>query len=57
MFFCGLCGCIAITRDDIQGISHLKLYLQLKFHTKNLRLLQYFLGIEIANFEKGISIS
>jgi len=35
-----------ITYDDAQEINELKLYLQMKFQTKDLRHLRYFLGIE-----------
>jgi len=41
---------------DVQRISDLKSHLQQKFYTKDLGPLQYFLGIEIARFKKGISL-
>jgi hypothetical protein len=48
---------IVITGDDSRGIAQLKLFLQQKFHTKNLGKLKYFLGIEVARSQKGINLS
>jgi hypothetical protein len=39
---------IVITGDDSGGNVRLKLFLQQKFHTKDLGKLRYFLGIEVA---------
>ena len=38
---------IVITRSDSKGISSLKSFLQSQFHTKDLGMLRYFLGIEV----------
>ena len=38
---------IVITRSDSKGISSLKTFLQSQFHTKDLGMLRYFLGIEV----------
>ena len=38
---------IVITGSDSKGILSLKSFLQSQFHTKDLRMLKYFLGIEI----------
>jgi hypothetical protein len=48
---------IMITGDDSGGIARLKLFLQQKFHTKDLGKLKYFLGIEVARSRKGINLS
>ena len=48
---------IVITGDDFTGSKELKRYLQQQFHTKDLGLLRYFLGIEVARAKKGIFIS
>jgi hypothetical protein len=48
---------IVITGDDSGGIARLKLFLQQKFHIKDLGKLKYFLGIEVAKFRKGINLS
>jgi len=48
---------IAITGDDTQEISELKLYLQKKFQTKDLKQLRYFLDIEIVRLKKWIIFS
>ena len=45
-----------ISDDDTQGINELKVYLH-KFQIKNLRLLRYFLGIEVAKSKKKIFLS
>ena len=36
-----------ITGSDSKGISSLKSFLQSQFHTKDLGMLRYFLGIEV----------
>ena len=38
---------IVITRSDFKGILSLKFFLQSQFHTKDLGMLRYFLGIEV----------
>ena len=38
---------IAITGSDSKGISSLKSFLQSHFHTNDLGMLRYFLGIEL----------
>ena len=38
---------IVITMSDFKGISSLKSFLQSQFHTKDLGMLRYFLGIEV----------
>ena len=38
---------IVITGSDCKGISSLKSFLQNQFHTKDLRILRYLLGIEV----------
>ena len=38
---------IVITGSDSKGISSLKSFLQSQFHTKDLGMLRYFLGIEL----------
>jgi hypothetical protein len=48
---------IVITGDDSGGIAWLKLFLQHKFHRKELGKLRYFLGIEVGRSQKGINLS
>jgi hypothetical protein len=48
---------IIITGDDSGGIAQLKQFLQEQFHTKDLGKLRYFLGIEVARFQRGINLS
>ena len=38
---------IVITRSNFKGILSLKSFLQSQFHTKDLGMLRYFLGIEV----------
>ena len=38
---------IVIIESDSKGISSLKSFLQSQFHTKDLGMLRYFLGIEV----------
>ena len=38
---------IVITESDSKGISSFKSFLQSQFHTKDLRMLRYFLGIDV----------
>ena len=48
---------IVIIRSDKLEISKLKTFFQTKFQTKDLGVLKYFLGIEIAQGKKGIFLS
>ena len=48
---------IVITRSDSKGISSLKSFLHSQFHTKDLRMLRYFLGIEVMRSKHGIFLS
>ena len=45
---------IVITRNDSKDISSLKSFLQSQFHTKDLGMLRYFLGIEVMRSKHGI---
>ena len=44
---------IVITGSDSKGISSLKSFLQSQFHTKDLGMLRYFLGIEVMRSKHG----
>ena len=46
-----------ITGSDITGISSLKCFLHTQFHTKDLGILKYFLGVEVTKSKKGIFLS
>ena len=48
---------IAITESDSKGISSLKSFLQSQFHTKDLGMLRYFLGIEVMRSKHCIFLS
>ena len=48
---------IVITRRDSKGISSLKSFLHSQFHTKDLGMLRYFLGIEVMWSKRGIFLS
>ena len=48
---------IVITGSNSKGISSLKSFLQSQFHTKNLGMLRYFLGIEVMRSKHGIFLS
>ena len=48
---------IVITESDFKGISSQKSFLQGQFHTKDLRMLRYFLGIEFMRSKHGILLS
>ena len=48
---------IVITMSDFKGISSLKSFLQSQFHTKDLRMLRYFLGIEVMRSKHEIFLS
>ena len=45
-----------IASNDPQVIADLKVVLDKKFKLKDLGSLKYFLGLEVARFEKGISL-
>ena len=48
---------IIITGDDMTCISSLKSFLHVQFHTKDLGMLKYFLGIEVMRSKRGIFLS
>ena len=48
---------IIITGNDIPGISVLKSFLHGQFHTKDLGMLKYFLGVEVMRRKRGIFLS
>lgn len=48
---------ILITRNDQDGIKKLKQHLFHQFQTKDLGLLKYILGIEVAQSNCGIVVS
>ena len=48
---------IVITGSDFKGISSLKSFLQSQFHTKDLGMLRYFLGIEVIRNKHEIFLS
>ena len=48
---------IIITGNDMVGISSLKSFLHGQFHTKDLGMLKYFLGVEIMRSKRGIFLS
>ena len=48
---------IVITESDSKGISSLKSFLHGQFHTKDLGMLRYFLGIEVMQSKHGIFLS
>ena len=48
---------IVITGNDMVGISSLKSFLHGQFHTKDLRILKYFLGVEVMRSKRGIFLS
>lgn len=48
---------IIIFGSDSNGITELKIYLGLQFHTKDLGTLRYFLRIEVVHFSQGIFLS
>ena len=48
---------IIITGSDHEGIELLKSYLNKHFHMKDLGILRYFLGIEVARSKEGIFLS
>ena len=48
---------IVIIGSDSTGISSLKSFLHSQFHTKDLRMLRYFLGVEVMRSKHGIFLS
>ena len=48
---------IIITWDDMTDISLLKSFLHGQFHTKDLRMLKYFLGVEVMMSKHEIFLS
>ena len=48
---------IIITGNDMAGISSLKSFLHSQFHTKDLGMLKYFLGVEVMRSKRGIFLS
>ena len=48
---------IVITESDSKGISSFKTFLQSQFHTKDLGMLRYFLGIEVMLTKHGVFLS
>ena len=48
---------IVITRNDMTDISSLKSFLHDQFHTKDLGMLKYCLGVEVMRSKRGIFLS
>ena len=48
---------IIVTENDMAGISSLKSFLHYQFHTKELGMLKYFLGVEVKRSKLGIFLS
>ena len=48
---------IVIIRSNSKGILSLKSFLHSQFHTKNLGMLKYFLGVEVMRSKQGILLS
>ena len=48
---------IVITENDMAGISSLKSFLHGQFHTKNLGMLKYIVGVEVIRSKCGIFLS
>ena len=48
---------IVITRSDSTGISSLKSFLHSQFHTKDIEMLRYFLGVKVIWSKHGIFLS
>ena len=48
---------IVITGNDMTGISSLKSFLHGQFHTKDLGMLKYFLGVEVIESQRAIFLS
>ena len=48
---------IVIIGNDMKGVSSLKSFLHGQFHTKDLEMLKYFLGVEVMRSKRGIFLS
>lgn len=48
---------IILTENDLMGIHTIKEQLSLEFEVKDLGILKYFLGMEVARTREGISVS
>ena len=48
---------IVINRSYSKGLLSLKSFLHSQFHTKDLRMLKYFLGVEVMRSKLGILLS
>ena len=48
---------IVIIRSDSKGILSLKSFIHTQFHTKDLGMLKYFLGVEVMKSKQGILLS
>ena len=48
---------IVITKNDMVGISSLKSFLHGQFHTKDLGMVKYFLGVEVMRSKREIFLS
>ena len=48
---------IVITESDFKGILSLKSFLHSQFHTKDLGMLKYFLGVEVMRSKQRILLS
>ena len=47
---------LIISGDNHEAITKFKVYLHNCFHTKDLGILKYFLGVEVARSSAGISL-
>ena len=47
---------ILIASNDVKAMAKLKVFLDQKFKLKDLGSLKYFLGLEVASSEKGITL-
>ena len=48
---------IVIIGSDSKGILSLESFLHSQFHTKNLGILKYFLGVEVMRSKQGLLLS